>query len=919
MGGKGIRWIPMRIWAGWLTLLFSLIPTVGLAFSDISYDISCKFNPDRNRFSCEERVSFRPGQSLNEIHFHFYPNHRWSKKEIEAYKRYAEYFSVEDPFLGQFDPNWAEIKEAYVNSKPVPWEFRGEDKTVLVLRSGKIISEKVQVRLRFEFYVPRRIGRFGRFNGIYSLYRFYPILDVYREGRFLDYPDLALHQPYISESAIYRVEFTVPSDVTLAASLPGKKERVDFNWSRWRFEGDYSLRDFYLAMSSKFRLYRDSWQGKDVLVCYLGNRERSAQEIAGFVKDGLAFFSKAIAEYPYPQISVIPVGLGYGGNESSGAILLDWRVYDLPFILKRYKEFLVVHELGHQWWYSQVGSDEYKETWMDEGINSYWVHRYLEHKYGPNPEVLILPGPLKYIFPNFTFRDSGIYKWRYLTLRGRKISVLGEIGKFKEPSLIFALAYGKGERILEMLEKRFGRDRIDAFFRRYFNEYKGKIATLKDFEQLLKKDVGPEAVEMLEFYLSPKVVNLFWEKKGPQVCLSAKGYEEAIGPVEINLRYRDGEVRSVSLDRPEYCFASRQVIEAKIDPEDKILEDREDDNTYPAWKRVEGKFNIVNHFLYDLPVVNQNATLRSGFYANKYGVGVRLSYTNPSTETNLWFAPLWGIDEGSRSYCLGVRYPSLGRSFWSAGLDYVYEDIYERDILHRKISLYLSYPLAPPSNNPFGPKEELRLYVGHEYRQRPNLGVYYPESDLAYLGVSVSKRFYDWWINIGAEKGVHWLDGDVDFVRGWIYGDWRDNIAGSIELGVRAGVGISDEDSVEMFYLGGADGMRAFSRYDLPGKGRVYLGAEVIAPLWNRDVEDKRFGWVDVERVSGVGFVDLGQIWQDDYSSADTEEFSDAGAGFEFLVSAGSNLSIFRVRVLWAKSLRGEKKDRVSISVGTTF
>ena len=36
-----------------------------------------------------------------------------------------------------------------------------------------------------------------------------------------------------------------------------------------------------------------------------------------------------------------------------------------------YLEDTVVHEAGHQWWYGMVGTNEFEDAWMDEGINQY--------------------------------------------------------------------------------------------------------------------------------------------------------------------------------------------------------------------------------------------------------------------------------------------------------------------------------------------------------------------------------------------------------------------------------------------------------------------------------------------------------------------------------------------------------------------
>jgi hypothetical protein len=42
-----------------------------------------------------------------------------------------------------------------------------------------------------------------------------------------------------------------------------------------------------------------------------------------------------------------------------------------------------VHEFGHQYWQSMVASNEFEESWLDEGFNSYSTGRVMEKVYGP--------------------------------------------------------------------------------------------------------------------------------------------------------------------------------------------------------------------------------------------------------------------------------------------------------------------------------------------------------------------------------------------------------------------------------------------------------------------------------------------------------------------------------------------------------
>ena len=43
---------------------------------------------------------------------------------------------------------------------------------------------------------------------------------------------------------------------------------------------------------------------------------------------------------------------------------------------------IIIHEVGHQYWYGLLGSNEFEEAWLDEGINSYTEMRIMDDAYG---------------------------------------------------------------------------------------------------------------------------------------------------------------------------------------------------------------------------------------------------------------------------------------------------------------------------------------------------------------------------------------------------------------------------------------------------------------------------------------------------------------------------------------------------------
>lgn len=218
------------------------------------------------------------------------------------------------------------------------------------------------------------------------------------------------------------------------------------------------VRDFGMGISDDFSVYTLKDGDVHINAYYLPGDETAARDAAHNARDIMRFYAARFGGYPYPQLNLVPSYLGYGGCQSSGLVFIDTRAYTLPGFLSRYFDFLISHETGHQWFYNIIGSDEYREMFLDEGMNSFWLLQYLENKYGPRAGVLTLPGAVRWFIPNFAFRDSAIARYIYMAKNGLDGAVVGDLSGFQEPSSIFALAYGKGAAVLGMLRAEIGDD-----------------------------------------------------------------------------------------------------------------------------------------------------------------------------------------------------------------------------------------------------------------------------------------------------------------------------------------------------------------------------------------------------------------------------------------------------------------------------
>jgi aminopeptidase N len=45
-------------------------------------------------------------------------------------------------------------------------------------------------------------------------------------------------------------------------------------------------------------------------------------------------------------------------------------------------DWVIVHELAHQWWGNSVTSASWKDFWLNEGITTFMTAAWKEHRFG---------------------------------------------------------------------------------------------------------------------------------------------------------------------------------------------------------------------------------------------------------------------------------------------------------------------------------------------------------------------------------------------------------------------------------------------------------------------------------------------------------------------------------------------------------
>src|SRR6202011_3873565 len=76
-----------------------------------------------------------------------------------------------------------------------------------------------------------------------------------------------------------------------------------------------------------------------------------AKHMVGVAIEALEKYSHWFGPYPWADFSITEAFFGWNGNECSTLVMIDERVFGMPKLAGCYVEYLVSHEICHQWWY----------------------------------------------------------------------------------------------------------------------------------------------------------------------------------------------------------------------------------------------------------------------------------------------------------------------------------------------------------------------------------------------------------------------------------------------------------------------------------------------------------------------------------------------------------------------------------------
>lgn len=483
----------------------------------VNYTIDVSLNDKENTLDGYIRIEYANNSpdTLHFIWFHIWPN---------AYKNDKTAFS--DQLLQNGNTAFyfsGKEKKGYINRL----DFKVDNRTAetqdhpqyidiikLILPRPLPPAASVAISTPFHVKLPYNFSRGGYDGQHYYIAHWYPKPAVYDKNGWHPMPLLDQGEFY-SEFGNYDVTITVPENYAVAATgeLQNEeekawlKQRENFSWvpvkEKVTIKGatktitktfpessqktktirylQHHVTDFAWFADKRFRVRHDTLllQSGRVIDCYayfIPGKNEYWNKSLSFIKNAVKTKSEWLGEYPYNTITVVQ------STENSAAGTEYPTITILNAGDERMLEYIIRHEVGHNWLYGILASNERDFPWMDEGINSYYDHRYSQSH---SRSGSIYAGSLGSLPVEEI--EKILFQTKAKTRLDQPIALPSE--KYNTVNYNLSVYY-KAAKWMEYLQNILEKENFDAAMKAYFEKWKFKHPYPEDFKNIMEQYAG---------------------------------------------------------------------------------------------------------------------------------------------------------------------------------------------------------------------------------------------------------------------------------------------------------------------------------------------------------------------------------------------------------------------------------------------
>ena len=492
------------------SLLLLLIFISGYSQSDywqqqVNYHIDVSLNDKEHTldgFASIEYINNSP-DSLSFIWFHLWPN-AYKNDKTAFSDQLLENGNTKFYFSNKEQKGYINRLDFKVNNVTVATEDHPQhiDIIKVLLPTPLAPGQRITITTPFHVKLPYNFSRGGHDGQSYQATQWYPKPAVYDKNGWHPMPYLDQGEFY-SEFGNYRVNITVPENYVVAATgelqnsaeKEWLKSRASFDWQvgkersadgkllpaskifppssvnikklEYRQE---NVHDFAWFADKRFIVNEDTCllaSGKviSIITYYTPSYKKIWNESTNYTKRAIQHYSALVGEYPYNVAQVVQGPQSFGGGMEYPTITVI-----SPMNNKSALDQTIAHEVGHNWFYGILGTNERTFPWMDEGINSYFEDKYSINHYGESDK-------------------SRQIAFESIAAEKNDQPIATASGLFSELNYNL-IAYYKTAEWFRYLESNLGKEVLENAIKEYYRRWQFRHPQPDDFKKIIEEVSG---------------------------------------------------------------------------------------------------------------------------------------------------------------------------------------------------------------------------------------------------------------------------------------------------------------------------------------------------------------------------------------------------------------------------------------------
>ena len=395
--------------------------------------------------------------------------------------------------------------------------------------------------MEWDAVIPQQIRRSGRNNreGIdMSMTQWYPKIAEYDYDGWatFDYIGREFHAPF----ADFEVNIKIDKDYIIGAGgtlenpleVRGYDQNADIksdskNKATWKWTAKNIL-DFAFAADRDYTVESFTiLDGPKIYYVYQKSEKTQLwEESKPYVTKFFQLMNATLGRYAYPSYAFIQGG--DGGMEYGMCTLMLGEGRTLEGLVG-----LMVHEGGHSWNQQMLAYNESVRPWMDEGFTSYYDDLIM-HQLFPPKEPVANP-----------FVNS-IKSYINFTKTGKEEPAVWLADHHDGGNAYSIASYVKGEVFLVQLGYIVGEQNLSLIMKEFFNQWKMKHPTERDFLHIAQKTSGMDLKWFQHYWINTTktidyaIKNIKYEANSTTITLENKGSIPM--PIDFSILTKDKKV-----------------------------------------------------------------------------------------------------------------------------------------------------------------------------------------------------------------------------------------------------------------------------------------------------------------------------------------------------------------------------------------